>query len=967
MTPREWEKVSEIYHAASELEPEALKEFLDVACDGDAVLRREVESLLSAGYEAKSFISDPVVGNFASDILNSNGPSANEMIGHYRIVSKIGSGGMGEVFLAVDTKLGREVAVKTLSSLYDNDPSFLKRFANEARAAAILNHPNVAILYSVEEHNDVPLLTMEFVTGETLDQLTPENGLDLPKFLDWFEPLADALAHAHKRGVVHRDIKPGNIMVSADGTPKILDFGLAYIERPTNSKSVSKIDITAPGQVIGTPSYMSPEQAEGSEVDARSDIFSFGTVMYEALTGKRPFRGSSQGAIVQSVIYDQPVPVNELKPDVPPILAKMVARCLEKRPQKRFQSMRQIRSILRDARNAASGGISMDSFARRFYREAKSTSKIWRAVAAVVVLVIAIGGWFFFSRPAAMPPYRFDGMTIRKLSQSNNVAFAAIAPDGRSIIYVTYEENGDRALWLRRVSDSSAINIVPPQPVQYWDCPMFSNDGEYVYFITAARSATHGTMYRVPSLGGQPRKLVDKVNHLGNLSPDGRRVLFVRYGDTDPNVSVNTNETSMLSANALDGSDEQAIVTVKGETILREPRFSHDGQSVYYEQRELIDDVEWWTLVTAKTDGTNANQLIRQRDRLGEIAVLQKGNGLLVNANDGATNRRQLYFVSLPDGKMSRVTNDINSYVGVSVDREGTNIVSAQRSEENRVWTGPAESLNSAKPLVKEAVANENVDWTPDGRLVYDAYENNRIHIWIADADGKNALQLTSSESDDLDPRVSGDGNYITFTSRRAGFNQIWRMNIDGSNQVLLAEIPGIGQYARFEPDGETVVFRWFNEGSAPLGKVNVNGGPVEGIEGLPKAVAYYWKISPDGKFVAYADTDPDSGRLNIALRPMGQEGPVTHLNISPMRIFKWTPDGKQLVYQERLRGGNLASKVFIVDPIRSEPKLLLSTEPDELLDFGYSRDGKRVAFVRGKVSTDAVMLSVASGAPRVL
>jgi len=958
MTPHEWELVGEIYHAACDVQPEKLSEFLDVACEGDAALRREVESLLAARGQAENFISDPIAGNLAKDLLHSNSPSANDMIGHYRVVSKIGSGGMGEVFHAVDTRLDRNVAVKMLSSFYDKDPSFLKRFRNEARAAATLNHPNVATVYSVEEVSEQSFITMELVSGNTLDQVTPDNGLEVNRFLEWFEPLADALAQAHRKGIIHRDVKPGNIMVSEEGTPKILDFGLAQIENHSNSRSVSRTHITAPGQIIGTPSYMSPEQAEGSKLDARSDIFSFGVVMYEALTGKRPFRGENQGAIVQAVIYEQPEPISKLRPDVPELLSKMVMRCLEKSPQKRFQSMKDVRSILRDAKSAVSAGVSMDSFARRFYREAASPSKLWWAAAVVLILVFAVSGWYFFSRSAVAPPFRPEGMSIRKLSQSNNVAYASIAPDGRSIVYVTYEDNGDRALWLRRISDANAIQIVAPQPVQYWDCPLFSNDGDSVYYITAARSATHGTMYKVPTLGGQPRKIVDKVNHLGNLSPDGSRVLFVRYGDADPNISVNTGETKLMSADSSNGGNEQPLVTVTGESIVREPRFSADGRSIYFVRRELIDEVEWWSLMTANVDGTAPREIVRQRERIGEIAVLQNG-GLLLNANDAASNRRQLFYVSVLNGALTRITNDLTSYVGVSVDREGRNVVAAQRSDENRVWIGDVDSLGSAKPLSREPGAYQNVAWTADGRIIYDANENDRVHIWISDADGKNALQLTSSDTDDFDPKISGDGAWVAFVSKRNGYNQIWRMKVDGTEQSLLADVQGIAQYPRFEPDGRTVVFRWFSEGSMPLAHVDITGGPVVGIEGLPKSTSYLWAMSPDGKYVAHSITE-QGGKFNILVRPADLGTPIATLDIWPFRIFKWAPDAKTILFQERQRGENLASKVFQIDPFTGQQKLYLSTEPDDILDLAFSRDGKRFAMIRGKTSTDAVMLSTA-------
>ncbi|MGD9630568.1 MAG: protein kinase [Pyrinomonadaceae bacterium] len=964
MTPERWQRVGEIFTSAAEMESDERSAYLKKACGDDTTLLSEVESLLNAGDNAGRFISQPIVGKFVpefADHMNALAPGSS--IGHYTIEKAIGSGGMGEVYLATDTKLGRRIALKTLPPSFASDPSFLRRFRNEAQAAANINHPNVATVYSVEECNGIQFLTMEYIDGKTLDRLTPEDGIEVKTFLGWLEPIADALAAAHKRGIIHRDIKPGNIMISSDGTPKILDFGLAQIERSLAGNTSLARDITAPGQIIGTPSYMSPEQAEGANVDVRSDIFSFGTVMYEALTGKRPFRGSSQGLIVKAVIHSDPEPVAKHRPDVPYVVAKMVERCLQKSPGKRFQSMAEIRSILKEARTASDAGVSMDSFARRFYREATPPSRIWLLGAAAIVLVLALAGWYFISRPESISPYSIERMSIRKLSQTNNVALAAIAPDGKSVAYVTYEENGDRGLWLRRVSDANAIQIVPPQQVFYWDTPVFSNDGEYIYYVIALRGATHGTMYRVPALGGQPRKIVEKVNHLGNLSPDGQRILFVRYGEPDPNLSVNAADARLISADAMDGTDEREHQRTEGETIIRDPRFSPDGQKIYYSRRELDSGVEYWSVVVLSLRDGIETVLRRQKERIGELAVLPKENGLLMNSVDPDSNRRQLFYVSLLNGEVTRITNDISAYMNVSVDREGKNIVAAQRIDESRLWVGDSNSIGSMTAVTRKPFGHQNVDWTPDGRLVFDVYENSRLSVWISDPDGRNAVQLTPADSDNSEPRVSGDGKYIVFTSHRSGYNQIWRMKIDGSDPTLLADVPGIAQIPRFAADGKTVVFRWYNENSPPLGMIPIEGGKVVGIEGLPRATIYHWAMSPDASKVAYSFNDEGKGGMKVMVKGTGPGASETVLDIWPTRIFKWMPDGRSLLYQERQRGENLPTKLYQIEIDRPEPHLFLATEPDEIFDFSFSRDGRRIAAVRVKTITDAVMLtSIADG-----
>jgi len=960
MTPQEWEKVSEIYHIASELESNERSGFLDGACDGDANLRREVESLLAADSEAGNFISEPVVGAFASDLLKSHSPSANDMIGHYRIVSKIGSGGMGEVFLAVDTRLGRKVAIKTLSAFFDSDPNFLKRFRNEARAAATLNHPNVATVYSVDEHNGRPFIAMEYVEGKTLDHLLKDEGIDLATFNQWFSPIIDAIAQAHAKGVIHRDIKPGNIIVTNDGTAKILDFGLAYFQ-PTNSGAHSSlIHVTDDGQIIGTPSYMSPEQAEGRDIDHRTDIFSLGVVMYEALTGVRPFTGESNAEMISNLLKTEPIPAAEVRPTVPLPISKVISRCLQKDPSDRPRTMKRVGSLITEAISGSSSLLSAGSFARRLYHESRSSNVWLRVGAAALVLILALAGWFYFSRNTE--PVNFTAMTMRRLSDTNNVGYSMIAPDGKSVAYATFDEEGTRSLWVRRIEDRNALQIVPPQRNSYWGGLAMTEDGGQVLYLTAGPTAFYGTLYRVSSLGGPSRKLIEQANDVGGISPDGQRFLFVRYGD--PNVTQS--QSKILTASIADGSGEQVVQSTPMDdtqaTNFRDPQYSPDGKSVYYIKHQRIDNIEHWSLQVLPLEGGTENQILEQRERINEVAVLRDGSGLVVTSIDPVSNLQQIFHVSLPDGKKTRVTNDLFFYFGVSVDREGRNIVASQRYDEQRVWIGEANNLSNLKQLNQDP-AYRTVEWTPNGRIVYDAYENNRPHVWIADADGKNSQRLTGPDTADFDPRVSGDGRYIVFTSLRNGFNQIWRMDIDGSNQVLLTDVSGWAQSPRFAADGQTVVFDWMRERDRVLGRVSVSGGTVEEMaqsEQTPAYNALYWTMSPDGKHYAYTYTDQAEGRTKVAVKKVGSSQPTTVLNIWPSGIFKWMPEGDGIFYKERQGGYQPENEILKVDIATGKPQLLFSSLPEYISDMTYSRDGKKIGFVRGRNISNSILLTSA-------
>ena len=362
MTPERWEQITEIYNSALELDSVERGVLLETLCANDESLRREVESLLHANSEAGDFIAETVVKDFASLMNVRDAASLKEKtLGHYKILSRIAVGGMGEVYLAKDTRLNRDVALKTLPLSLSNHPDYLRRLETEARAAATLNHPNVATIYSVEEIDGNSFFTMEYVVGRTLDAFIGENGLELKIFLEWFIQISAALSHAHEKGIVHRDIKPGNIMITANNVPKVLDFGLAQIDK-TKTGDVRALRITHPGQILGTPSYMSPEQAKGKQIDYCSDIFSLGVVMYEAITGERPFQGDNYASVVSELLNKNPRPIAELKSDTPFLLALLITRCLEKEPRKRFGSMHEVCVLLEEIRAAVESGTSTESF-----------------------------------------------------------------------------------------------------------------------------------------------------------------------------------------------------------------------------------------------------------------------------------------------------------------------------------------------------------------------------------------------------------------------------------------------------------------------------------------------------------------------------------------------------------------------------------------------------------------------------
>ena len=952
MTPERWELISRIFNEAVALNGDERKKYIAEACGQDPILAAEVGSLLSAHDKAGDFIENPIVENIVGDI--SEMPTlTGTYLGHYRIEKSIGRGGMGDVYLATDTRLDRLVGLKKLPDRYASDPLLLKRLRTEARAAASLNHPNVATIYSVEEADSRTFITMEYVEGRTLDSLAIPDGMDVKRFLDIFISVTAALAHAHDKGVIHRDLKPGNIMITTDGEPKLLDFGLAQFAEQSPLLDRRDPSITKPGQIVGTPSYMSPEQAKGGEVDHRTDIFSLGVVMYEALTGTKPFTGQSGAEVISNILKSDPAEVSSIRSGIPATLSRLVSDCLEKRRADRPQDMAGIRNRLVETRRLVEAGTSTGSFARRLYRESRSAGMWLRIAPVLLVLAAATIAWFYFSRNSGSR-INFEKMAMRRLSDTNNVGFAQISPDGRSVAFATFETDGRSALWIRRIDDPNALQLVPPQPVQFWGGLGISLDGQ-VFYITADRVGTHGTLFRVSSLGGPSRKLADLANDVGGLSPDGTRILFVRYGDPSQIISIKT----------ADGSDEQVVLTgpqvLPMTTSFRDPQYSADGRSVFYIRHTQTEGIENWSIEEIALETGVVRTIFTQPERISEMAVLPDSNSLLVTAVDPVSNLQQIFNISIVDGGKSRVTNDVFFYFGVSADRSGQNIVASQRSDEQRIWLGDASNLNNLRPISQVPNAFRYVDWTLDGRLVFDAYENNVTHIWISDIDGRNLQRLTPPDSEDYQPIVTRDGRYIVFGSKRSGRPEIWRMNIDGTDQRLLSNVNGIAQSPHLTADGQSIAFEWLHDPERSLATVPISGGPVQVLQNLndfPMYNSFYWAASPDGSKTAESIWDATARRIKVKVTNGNAAQPPMVVDIWPSLIFKWSPDSSMLYYRERQQGYQPESELLRLDPITGKTSTMLSTVPEYIVDISYSKNGRQAAIVRGKDISNAVMLT---------
>lgn len=922
--------------------------------------------------------------------------SAGTRLGRYEIRSQIGAGGMGEVYLARDVQLSRPVALKILHPRFVKDDQRLRRFEQEACAASGLNHPNILTIYEIGHTDDAHFIATEFIDGETLRYCMARGQMKISEILDVAVQAAAALAAAHAAGIIHRDIKPENIMRRKDGYVKVLDFGLAKLgERISDEDSFKDWEAptrewvnTEPGVVVGTVNYMSPEQACGLVVDARTDIWSLGCVLYEMAAGHALFKGPTSNHVIAAIINREPPPFDWRFSEAPETLQWIIAKALRKERDERYQTVKEMLTDLRSLRqkleladelersippqargtSAASVGshataetnsepVTQSGASRLTHSAGYLIGEIDRhrkGAALALAACIVAAAFILYGLSKAFDwdrtPMPFNTMKVTRLLITGEARNAIISPDGKYIAH-TIEEGGQQSLWIGQTATSSNMQaVVPSAEVRFYGVT-FSLDGNYLYYVIKQKNNSIGVLYQVPALGGTPVKLVTDVDSPVTFSPDGTQMAFVR--------GSSLGERALIVA-SVDGTGERKLSSRKGNDSysFEGPAWSPDGQRIACGAGTRSGGQRAAVVEISIKDGTEKPIATHVWGDVGQVAWLTDGSGLVLTASDQwANSPAQLWYLSYPKGETRRITNDLNNYGGVSLTSDSNTLVTVQVDRASNVWVAPAGDASRARQITSSK--HDGIDglfWTPDNnRIVYTSSASGKENLWIVNADSTAGKQLSSRSNIYWWPSVSPDGRYVYFISDLTGARNIWRMEMDGGNMSQLSG-GGYERYSQVSPDGQWIVYTSSISGRTTLWKMNADGSnPVQ----LTDRSSVLPVISPDAKLIACYYRDELKSPWKIALMSPDGGTPIKTFDIPPTVVFParlgWTPDGRAIAYIEDREG---ASNIWSQPVDGGKPVQLTNWDSGRLFAFAWSRDGRWLACARGTLTSDVVTLS---------
>jgi serine/threonine protein kinase/Tol biopolymer transport system component len=948
-----WQAIEELYHSASDVPESERNSFLHDACGDDQSLLHDVVSLLRHGSIPQSVLDTPAIAimarALAAEEYQSPAPSLEgKIISHYGILGTIGRGGMGVVYKAEDLKLRRNVALKLLPQFLARDTQALQRFEQEAQAASALNHPNICTVYEIGEAEGLHFIAIEFLEGETLKERIARGPLELREILAIATEICDALEAAHSVGIIHRDIKPSNIVITRRGNAKLLDFGVAkrigreliqQTERLSALLPASlDLHLTIPGGVIGTVAYMSPEQAAGQEIDTRSDLFSWGAVLYEMATSAPPFEGETSGAIFQAILKQQPVRPSVRNRVLPLKLEKIILGLLEKDRDLRYQSAAQLHIDL--------VGLKSETESRR--AKWRATLMVTMSLAALFLVSIVV-----YKKMPARPTTMRATPTVTRLTSGADVYWAAVSPDGKRVAYLEPDQNHiGLSLWLQDIATSVRKELLAPEG--YEDLT-FSSDGNYLYYTWIGPNSSTRDLYRVPAAGGTPEKVLPSVPPGFALSPDGESVAFL---SSDPG-----DERDRLLVRSIHRSSEKVIAKMPQGATYSDPAWSPDAKLLAVAEHVGGRDTLLSHIQVVPLDGGPIRRITSDGFCiLDSLEWLKDGTGLIATAvgrkifvngkveYKGA--RPELWKFPYPAGAPYPITNDFFQHTGgASISADSIMLAGIASDLVSAIWVGPASNPDRARPVTPLSghfVAHRGLAWTGTGKIAYFSNVSDSFDLIVMDADGGNPRPLPRQLTHRFDSDACSDGRTLVYRAPYDDKLQVIRQDLNGGSPQPI--VPG--GLPQCSPDSKWVLYYGDDSKGVPR-KIPLEGGQSVPLTGQKCSGA---GISPDGNWIACLD---ESGKL--AIIPFSGGDPVKRLDLHPdiergiSFPLRWTPDGHSAVYAVN-QGG--FENLWAQPVAGGRGRALTHFTSQMIYSFAYSHDGKQIAIGRGTPSSDVFLIS---------
>jgi serine/threonine protein kinase len=881
-----------------------------------------------------------------AETLVSTDPREGKTYRSYRILKRVGIGGMGQVYLAVDTRLDRKVALKFLSARFTSDPSMLKRLQEEASTASRLNHPSILTIYEIAEVNGEHFIASEYVEGVTLRALIEKGEMNPQLALEVLTDVASALAAAHLADVVHRDLKPSNIMIRADGLVKVIDFGLA--------KSIQASDEgerwSTPGSIAGTVEYMSPEQARGDETDHRSDIWSLGVVLYEALCNKLPFDGETESHVIVGIL-DRPAPPLPNNPALPRGVTKILDRALAKNREHRYQSARE---MLADLQALAPTPQRISAFKRLAIPPERKHAWLLPMTAAGAVLLTALGIWWwsFDGKEIVLGPDWFEPGPPEQITFNSNVKLAAISPDGKYLAYTTREGETEE-LRIRNLATKAESKIPPFEDHSF--SLTFSPDSESLYYVLKDRREW-GRLFSAGVHSAIPKMTLEDIDGPVTFSPDGKRFAFMRRVE-DKRTSLE----SIVVASVRDTGDQRVIAS-KANTQIGTLAWSPNGDRISaVVHREELNQAAQSTLSLFSPAGPAKEQFLNSNLRaIKNQAWLNGGTLLAFSALPQGSTRVQLYELSIPTGRFRSLPSPELAPDSLAATSDGKTIAAVRMKQASSIWVVSVGNLDAPVQRVAEDSHIDSLAWSNSGGLIYPSSRDGGMNLWESDAPAKTQPLAKPRNCVETHPAPIPATSQVVYSSNCEGgddFN-LWQIDSQTGKRLQITSGSSYDETPDVTPDGKWIVYTSWPSNINSIWKVPVGGGTaIPLFHGQARNPA----VSPDGKSVLCQIREPYDGSWRVAVLSLNDgaiQQQFPELPSEADSAVHWNPDGRAIDFVDnRGPASNIWERL-----LHGSVRQLTHFTADRIYDFAWNRNGTMLAYVRGRTEGDVVFFHRATG-----